>query len=343
MALNFHHDGRTGYVELNNPPVNAINAAMRQGLLDAVRSAEKLNLERVIVSGLGRAFAAGADAKEFDGDPIEPHLPDVLDAIDQSFVPWIAAINGIALGGGAEIALACRMRIMHPKAQIGFPEVSLGVIPGAGGTQRLPRLIDLEIALDMICFGKPISAAKAQSIGLIKDIDDDVIEAAFLVNTENLLCRVPTWELPFPDWDQDIAEKITKKIDQRMVGQNAPKRALEIAKFGSELPFEAAMRHERDAFLTLRTEPQARALRHMFFAERAAKLPTDIENQPADITKIGIVGGGTMGAGIAYACISAGYPVILLEEDADGIERARQNVGRLIQSGVAHGILDDSA
>ena len=342
MALNFHHDGRTGYVELNNPPVNAINAAMRQGLLDAVRSAEKLNLERVIVSGLGRAFAAGADAKEFDGDPIEPHLPDVLDAIDQSFVPWIAAINGIALGGGAEIALACRMRIMHPKSQIGFPEVSLGVIPGAGGTQRLPRLIDLETALDMICFGKPINAARAQSIGLIQDIDEDVIEAAFLVNTEDLLCRVPTWELPFPVWDQDIAQEITQKIDQRMVGQNAPKRALEIAKLGSELPFEAAMKNERNAFLTLRTEPQARALRHMFFAERAAKLPSNIENQPADITKIGVVGGGTMGAGIAYACISAGYSVVLVEEDADGIERARQNVGRLIQAGVARGILDEA-
>lgn len=342
MALNFNHDGRTGYVELNNPPVNAINAAMRQGLLDAVRSAEKLNLERVIVSGLGRAFAAGADAKEFDGDPIEPHLPDVLDAIDQSFVPWIAAINGIALGGGAEIALACRMRIMHPKAQIGFPEVSLGVIPGAGGTQRLPRIIDLETALDMICFGKPISAMTAQSIGLIQDIDDDVTEAAYLVNTEDLLCRVPTWELPFPDWDQDIAEKITQKIDERMVGQNAPKRALEIAKLGSELPFETAMQHERNAFLTLRTEPQARALRHMFFAERAAKLPSKIENQPADITKIGVVGGGTMGAGIAYACISAGYSVVLLEEDTDGIERARQNVGRLIQAGVARGILNEA-
>ena len=342
MALNFHHDGRTGYVELNNPPVNAINAAMRQGLLDAARSAEKLNLERVIVSGLGRAFAAGADAKEFDGDPIEPHLPDVLDTIDQSFVPWIAAINGIALGGGAEIALACRMRIMHPKSQIGFPEVSLGVIPGAGGTQRLPRLIDLETALDMICFGKPISAARAQSIGLIQDIDDDVIEAAFLVNTEDLLCRVPTWELPFPVWDQDIAQEITQKIDQRMVGQNAPKRALEIAKLGSELPFEAAMKNERNAFLTLRTEPQARALRHMFFAERAAKLPSNIENQPADITKIGVVGGGTMGAGIAYACISAGYSVVLVEENADGIERARHNVGRLIQAGVARGILDEA-
>jgi len=177
---------------------------------------------------------------------------------------------------------------------------------------------------------------------LIQDIDDDVIEAAFLVNTEDLLCRVPTWELPFPDWDYDIAEKITQKIDQRMVGQNAPKCALEITKLGSELPFEAAMQNERNAFLTLRTEPQARALRHMFFAERAAKLPSGIENQPADMTKIGVVGGGTMGAGIAYACILAGYSVVLLEEDADGIERARQNVGRLIQSGVERGIVDEA-
>ena len=342
MALNFNHDGWTGHVELNNPPVNAINAAMRRELLDAARSAEKLNLERVIVSGLGRAFAAGADAKEFDGDPIQPHLPDVLDAIDQSFVPWIAAINGVALGGGAEIALACRMRIMHPKAQIGFPEVSLGVIPGAGGTQRLPRLIDLENALDMICFGKPISAAKAQSIGLIQDIDDDVVQAALEVNAEDLVCRVPTWKLPFPDWDQVIADRITQKIDHRMARQNAPKRALEIAKFGSEMPFELAIQHERNAFLTLRTEPQARALRHMFFAERAAKLPSDIENEPADMNDICVVGGGTMGAGIAYACMSAGYSILLIEEDADGIERARYNIGRLIQAGVERGLINEA-
>ena len=296
----------------------------------------------MIVSGLGRAFAAGADAKEFDGDPIEPHLPDVLDAIDQSFVPWIAAMNGIALGGGAEIALACRMRIMHPTAQIGFPEVSLGVIPGAGGTQRLPRLIDLKTALEMICFGKPISADKARSIGLIQDIDDDVIEAAFLVNTEDLLCRVPTWELPFPTWDPDIANECIQKIDQRMKGQNAPRRALEIAKIGSEMSFDGAMQYERNAFLTLRTEPQARALRHMFFAERAAKLPNDIENQPADVQNICVVGGGTMGAGIAYACVSAEFSVILIEEDDEGIDRARNNVGRLIQAGVERGILSEA-
>lgn len=340
MTLNFNHDGRTGYVELNNPPVNAINASMRHELLRTVRDAEKLNLERVIVSGLGRAFAAGADAKEFDSDPIEPHLPDVLDAIDQSFVPWIAAINGVALGGGAEIALACRMRIMHPEAQIGFPEVSLGVIPGAGGTQRLPRLVNLDMALEMICFGKPINADKAYAIGLVQDIDHDVVEAAFMVNTEDLLCRVPTWELPFPAWDLQLEDTISAKIESRMKGQNAPMRALEIAKLGSDLPFDLAMERERNEFLTLRTQPQARALRHMFFAERAAKLPNDIGNQPAEVENICVVGGGTMGAGIAYAGISAGYQVILLEEDEDGIERARLNVSKLIQEGVNRGILD---
>ena len=121
MSVTFRHENNLGIVELNNPPVNAIGHAMRLGLLDAVRQAEKLHLDRVIVTGLGRAFAAGADAREFDQPAQEPHLPDVLNAIDESYVPWIAAINGVALGGGAEIAMACRMRIMHPKAQIGSP------------------------------------------------------------------------------------------------------------------------------------------------------------------------------------------------------------------------------
>lgn len=129
MSVTCETDGYVGYVTLDNPPVNAIGKAMRQGLLDAVRWAEAKHLDRVIVTGAGRAFAAGADAREFDGAALEPHLPDVLDAIEKSYVPWIAAINGVALGGGAEIALACRMRIAGRKARIGLPEVSLGVIP----------------------------------------------------------------------------------------------------------------------------------------------------------------------------------------------------------------------
>lgn len=144
----------------------------------------------------GRAFAAGADAREFDGAALEPHLPDVLDAIEKSYVPWIAAINGVALGGGAEIALACRMRIAGRKARIGLPEVSLGVIPGAGGTQRAMRLCGLEKALEMIALGKPVGAVEALKSGLVHAVEDDPVEAAFLVNTEEMQCVVPTWELP---------------------------------------------------------------------------------------------------------------------------------------------------
>jgi len=141
MAVNRRKEGACGYVELANPPVNAINRAIRQGLLDAVDWAEAEGLERVILTGAGRGFAAGADAREFDRAPEPPHLPDVLSRIEASRVPWIAAVHGAALGGGAEVMLACRIRIARPDATIGLPEVTLGVVPGAGGTQRLPRLV----------------------------------------------------------------------------------------------------------------------------------------------------------------------------------------------------------
>ena len=342
MSVNFRHENNLGIVELNNPPVNAIGHAMRQGLLDAVRAAEKLYLDRVIVIGLGRAFAAGADAREFDQPAQEPHLPDVLNAIDESFVPWIAAINGVALGGGAEIAMACRMRIMHPTAQIGMPEVTLGVIPGAGGTQRLPRLVGLEHALDMITSGRPISAQKALEIGLVHDIDADVFDAAFLVNTEDLGCRVPTWELPAPDWDDAIAEKIAGGLAKKARGQIAPVTAIEVMKQGLALDFHDALNIERAAFLSLRTGSQSRALRHMFFAERSAKAPDHLTAEPVKVTTVAVVGGGTMGSGIAYACLSAGFKLCLLETDAHGVERAQHNVEKIISDSQQRGLLSDS-
>lgn len=155
MVVARRRDGDIGYVELDSPPVNAIGQAMRQALLDAAEWAEVEGLERVVVSGRGRGFAAGADTREFDRPPEPPHLPDVLNRISASSVPWVAAIHGAALGGGAEIALACRYRVTRPDAMIGLPEVTLGVVPGAGGTQRLPRLIGAGAALDMIATGKP--------------------------------------------------------------------------------------------------------------------------------------------------------------------------------------------
>ena len=219
MQVTMRSENHVGYVTLSNPPVNAIGQVLRMGLLEAVRWAERGRLDRVIVSGAGGIFAAGADAKEFDAAPQEPHLPEVLNAIDESFVPWIAAIDGVALGGGAEIAMACRMRIMAPGARIGLPEVTLGVIPGAGGTARLPRLVGLQKAVEMITTGKPIGAQAACSAGLIHTVEDDPIEAAFFVNSEALGCIVPTWEYHAPAHDADLFRMARENLQAKMPGQ----------------------------------------------------------------------------------------------------------------------------
>ena len=166
MAVLWRREGLNGFVVLNNPPVNAINFGIRQGLLDAVAWAEREGLNRVILSGSGPCFAAGADIKEFDRIPEAPHLPDVLNHIESSTVPWIAAQHGAALGGGAELALACRYRVARSDASIGFPEVILGLVPGAGGTQRLPRLIGIDEALKLVPTGKSIKVGRQETLAL---------------------------------------------------------------------------------------------------------------------------------------------------------------------------------
>ena len=342
MSVTTRREENVGYVEIDNPPVNAIGQAVRRGLLDAVRWAEKEMLDRVIVTGAGRAFAAGADAKEFDKAPVEPHLPDVLNAIDESFVPWVAAINGVALGGGAEIAMACRMRIMAPGAQIGLPEVTLGVIPGAGGTQRLPRLVGLEKALDMITNGKPLGAQAAFEDGLAHDLDEDPVEAAYMVNTEELGCVVPTWELPAPVLDDTALSDARDRVKTKMAGQSAPLRAIDVMQAGLAVPFHDALPIERAAFLELKTADQSQALRHIFFAKRAAKPPADLSAPPFVPDHVAVVGGGTMGAGIAYALLNAGLTVTLLETDQEGMARAAANVDKIINASLNRGLITDS-
>jgi 3-hydroxyacyl-CoA dehydrogenase len=340
MTVTMRREGHTGYVKLDNPPVNAIGQPMRLGLLEAVRWAEAEMLDRVIVTGAGRAFAAGADAREFDGGPMEPHLPDVLEAIERSFVPWVAAVNGVALGGGAEIALACRMRIMAPGAQIGLPEVHLGVIPGAGGTQRLPRLTGLEKALSVITLGKPLSAAEALACGFVHAVEEDPVEAAFMVNTEELGCIVPTWELPPPARDEAVLEAARAKAAKKLTGQIAPQRAIDAVAYGLEHPFDKGMAHERATFLELKQGAQARALRYMFFAERAAKAPEWLTAEPQALDTVAVVGGGTMGAGIAYGLLNAGLKVVLLETDSEGVARAQVNLEKIIEASLQRGLIN---
>jgi len=340
MRILTRKDGTTGYVVLDNPPVNAMNLEMRQGLLAAVDWAESEQLERVIVSGAGRVFAAGGDAREFDAPPVAPHLPDVLDRIETSIVPWIAAAHGAALGGGLELMLACRYRIVSPGTQLGLPEVTLGVVPGAGGTQRLPRLIGMGQALGMVPSGRSISAEQAKEIGLIDEIDAEPVYFAETTNAEWLGMAVPVGELntgeaPVAQFDE--ARAVAAK---RMPNQVAPLEAIKLLETAQKLSLAEGLKTEREVFVALRNTEQAQALRHIFFAERAAKVPDWLKDTVApQVDEIAVVGGGTMGAGIAYALLSAGYRVCVLETDSDGVARAKDNIGRLFDDGVKRGRL----
>lgn len=341
MTVNTRREGGVGYVEIDAPPVNAIGLSVRQGLLEAVSWAESQRLERVIISGKGRIFAAGADAREFDSAPVEPHLPDVLKAIEESAVPWIAAINGSALGGGAEIALACRMRIMSPKARIGLPEVNLGVIPGAGGTQRLPRLVGLSTALDIITGGKSVSARDALLSGLVHSIDDDAIDAAFNVTSSELLRHLPAGELPSPAMDSTIVDPVRKRVQTKSRGQPAPLRAIDVIEKSLNLTLDEGLALERQAFLELRSTKQAKALRHIFFAEKGAKAPQTLNAEAVDPAHVVVVGGGTMGSGIAYSLLNAGLKVTVIENDDSGVQRAQENMSSIVAASLKRGLIDE--
>ncbi len=343
MTVTCKRDGATGIVTIANPPVNAIGLAVREGLMAAVRWAEsEPGLERIVLTGSDKVFAAGGDAREFDGPPIAPHLPDVCTAIETSTVPWIAAAQGAALGGGAELMLACRYRIGAPTMQFGLPEVTLGVVPGSGGSQRMPRLCGLAKALDLVTSGKPLSAREAREAGLIDAIADDPVAEAMAISRADLDAIIPVSLRPAPALDETALAKARAAVAARMRGQVAPQRAIDLVALSATEPFDAAMVRERETFITLRNEPQARALRHIFFAERGAKAPGWLTAVPRDVRKLIVVGGGTMGAGIAYAFMSAGIAVVLVETDDAGVERARNNVENIIGQGLKRGLLSET-
>ena len=342
MAVSWQKDGSYGFVMLNNPPVNAINHEIRQGLLDAVDWAEREGLERVILSGAGPAFAAGADVKEFDRAPEAPHLPDVLNRIESSTVPWIAALHGAVLGGGAELALACRYRVARRDASIGFPEVILGLVPGAGGTQRLPRLVGLDEALKLVPTGKVINGRQAKEIGLVDEVDDDPQGFAAMTNGEWLGMVVPVGALNADEVDETHYETASVFAKKRMRGQIAPFKAIDLLRVAGTKTLAEGMKREREVFLDLRQSDQARALRHIFFAERGAKIPADLEPEMNRPDHVAVVGGGTMGAAIAYAFLNAGTEVVVLETDGAGLARASDNIEALISNSLSSGRIDEA-
>ena len=346
MAVDFETSGKAAILRINRPPVNAIAAELRQKLQAHLRAAlADPEIERIILTGSEKIFAAGADAAEFDAPPIEPHLPDLVAEIEQSSKPVIAAIYGAALGGGLELALACRWRIAAPNARLGLPEVILGVVPGAGATQRLPRLIGIGPALQMITTGKPMPPQKALSLGLIDAIEEDPLAAALAQDLTALQARPLLADAPNPPADKQAGIEARQTAARKMRGQDAPQRAADLIEQTADTSFAEGIKAEREAFLQLRQSPQCRALRHIFFAERAARTPGWLKQTTARarLQNAAVIGGGTMGAAIAWALDQAGLPVCVVEMDDSAAERAAGNLAKLAAAGLKRGLLTQQA
>lgn len=342
MTVTIIREGGIAVVTVDNAPVNALSHSVRDGLVHAVDTLDAdASVSAVVLICADRTFIAGADVNEFGKPPQPPHLPDVVGRIETAAKPWVAAIHGSALGGGLEVALGCRFRLAVPSASLGLPEVKLGLVPGAGGTVRLPRLVGIETAVEVITTGTPLKAEKALAAGLVDAIvEGDLRESAIVFAKEAITRPLPEIlsarkvTAPQPDY----WETAEKAVAARAKREEAPLRALASIRRAGEVSFAEAMAFERETFLALRGSEQAASLRHVFFAERAAPRPPELAGiSSRDVHSIGVIGGGTMGAGIAAALLDAGLPVTLIERDAEAVERGLANVRGIFEGAAKRG------
>lgn len=332
-------------VTIDNAPVNATSANVRSGIDKALAHAETdPGIKGVVITGAGKTFIGGADIKEFGKPAIDPPLPDVIGKIEALSKPVVAALNGAALGGGLELALSCHYRIASPSAQVGLPEVKLGIVPGAGGTQRLPRLIGIPAALDLIASGRIAKAGEALSLGIVDELAEDDLTATAIKAAQKLTATPPrrTGELPVAPADPAEIEKASARILAKARGQKAPAEAVRLIA-SSHRPLAEGLADERATFLTLRDSREAAALRHIFFAEREASKVAGLENVEArPVTTLGICGLGLMGSGIAVAALGAGYTVIGLDQTQEAAEKGHERIIGLLERNLASGRLDQS-
>ena len=335
-------------ITLDNPPVNAASHALRAGLMDALaRLDADAGLRAAVLIGAGSTFVAGADVREFGQPAASPTLPEVCAALDASAKPIVAALHGSALGGGLELALACDARVALAGTQLGLPEVTLGLIPGAGGTQRLPRRVGLPRALQMVGGGERIGTAEALRLRLLDAVvegDRDALRTAALACAAGLRGKQRLSDEAVPAADpaelQATAQAVLKAGKQRPAVQ----AAVDAVQDAARLPFEQALARERERFLQLRASPEAAALRHQFFAEReAARLPPALKAAPRPFQRLAVIGAGTMGSGIAIAALNAGLHVSLLEQDAEALARGVARIADHDTQRVAAGKLSADA
>ncbi|PTM46891.1 3-hydroxyacyl-CoA dehydrogenase [Sphingomonas aerolata] len=328
----------------NNPPVNALGAAVRQGLEAAIKDGvADASITAMVIRCDGRTFFAGADITEFGKPMVEPGLPTVVDMIEASSKPVVAAIHGTALGGGCEITLGCHYRVAVPSAKIGTPEVKLGLLPGAGGTQRIPRIAGVKLALEMTAKGDPISAKKALDAGLIdKIVGEDSLEADAIAFAREIAAKrpLPRASEKTAQADPDAVAAFKKDNARRFRNFDAPAANIAcVEKAADGSSFAEGVAFEREQFMALMMGVQSAAQRHIFFAERQA---AKIDDVPADtklreIKRVGVIGAGTMGGGIAMNFLSAGIPVTIVEMQQEALDRGTGVVRKNYEATAAKG------
>jgi 3-hydroxyacyl-CoA dehydrogenase len=332
QSVDLTNRGRVAVITVDNPPVNALSQHVRQGLREGITQATAdAAAQAIVIVCAGRTFIAGADITEFGKPPTEPSLHTVLDLIEGASKPVVAAVHGTALGGGLEVTLACHYRVGVKDARFGLPEVKLGLLPGAGGTQRLPRVVGAEKALSMIVSGDPIRADEALRVGLIDEIVEGDLTAGGVAFAEKVLnekrplkkIRDLTDKIAAAKGKPEIFSEFRKSVARQTRGFRAPENCIKAVEAAVTLPFDEGIRRERELFVELLNSPESKAQRYFFFAEReAAKIPDVPADTPVkDVKKAAVIGAGTMGGGIAMNFANVGIPVTVVEVAQDALDR----------------------
>jgi 3-hydroxyacyl-CoA dehydrogenase len=349
MSVSYETRDGVAILTMQNPPVNGLGLSTRQGLVACLaRALEDSQINAVVVSGGVRAFSGGADIREFNTPQAEqePTLPTVIAAFEQSTKPVVAAIEGMALGGGLELALGMNYRVADMRAQIGLPEVKLGILPGAGGTQRFPRAVGLEAAVNMIVSGTPVAAAMLKDTRLFdRTVDSGAREAAIAFASEiashkEVLPKVRDWTIEHPNAEGFLGFARTA-VSAAAANYPAPLKCLDAIEAAVKQSFEQGLQVEREAFALLVSTPESKALRHAFFSERAASKIADIGSDvpTRDVSRVGVIGAGTMGGGIAMTFLNAGLPVVLLETQQAALDRGLATIRKNYENSAKKGKL----
>ena len=347
VPVSWTRESNIAVITIDNPPVNALGQAVRAGLLKcALEASADEQVKAILITCAGRTFIAGADIREF-GKPIaEPSLPDVINQIEALNKPVVSAIHGTALGGGFEVALGSHYRIAHAKAKVGLPETRLGIFPGAGGTQRTPRLCGAETALRMMGPGTAITAIQALDYGLVDEIaEGDDMRAAGLAYCQkiidnNMPVRRSSESTQYLDDAKNTAlfDELDAEFTKKFRGEIAPQQCVRSVREGLALPFDQALANERKLFTELMDSPQREGLIHAFFTDRqVSKIPEAKLGEPRALDHIAVIGGGTMGAGIATACLLVGIPVITIEREQAAVDAGKERIDAALSGAVKRG------